>query len=533
MPQTITIDGFGGGVNQRVPAVDIADNELVDALNMRLDGNRTLVTRPGLSSISGSEDFATGVGSATDVIALFYFETTGGISKVIACTIDGIHEADANSDTWAEITPAGGLTAATRWEFAVLNDLLILSNMVDPLHTWNGTDGTAIEMEYLNATDPGDPLSIEVMDNRLLFVDKASPNTLKWSALGNPLDHDTTGKTGKGSWNVGGAEGDSIERIFSHRGRLFIFKSKSVYHLTPGAPAEDTSQWKIPQLLKDVGLAAPDSVQIAMDDLIFLSHTGLLSLGATAQYGDWKQSELSKNIPALREWNKSRPYLVRSIIHPTEREYIISIPTGSSTVPDETWVMDFNQGAAWTRYDGDMAARAFAKVFETGVPRLYVGNDIVTREDHSVWQDNEVNYEKLVQTKSYSLGETMRRKLFHRFGVQFEAMTDPLMVEILYKLDQDSLKTKTINYSFAGLLTGSEWDIDFWSDPDDTGSTVAAYWSTELTDLTDLIYRIQGGPGRRAQVIDFRFRNDANEAFALKRISLDVTLLETHKMVSE
>jgi len=523
MPQTVTIDGFGGGVNQRVPAVDIADNELVDAKNVYLDGNRTLVTRPGLTSISASYTFG-----GEDVIGLFYFETSdGSVKKVIACTKDGIHETTAGLDTWADITPSVLTLTGTaqRWEFAVLNDILILSNMQDPLMTWDGDSGVTVveEMAYSGATDPGNPLSLAVMDNRLFFVDASSPNTLRWSALGNPIDFDTTGVTGSGSWNVGGAEGDSIVRIYPHRGRLFIFKNKSVYHLVPGGPREDTAQWQVPQLLKNVGLAAPDSCQVVRDDLVFLSHTGLLSIGATAQYGDWKQAELSVNIPSLRNWAKAKPYLVRSIVHPNLQQYLISIPTGSATVPDETWVMDFTQTPAWTRYTGGMAAQAFAIVLESSVPKLYVGNDIVTYESET-WQDNGVSYEKLVQTKSYSLGETLLRKIFHRFGVQFEALTDPLSVEILYRLDQDPFKTKTIDYSFAGLLTGAIWDVDLW----DTG-----LWSTELTDLTDLIYRIQGGPGRRAQVIDFRYRNDAAEAFALKRMSLDVTLLPTHKMVSE
>lgn len=520
MPQTITIDGFGGGINARVPAVDIKDNEVVDALNMEIDGNRTLVTRPGLTSLSG------GTLTATDVLGLFQYRTSDGVTdKVIAGTAVGVHAVNTGGSTWASIEGSSpAITSCERWEFAVLNDLLIASNMKDPLLVYSGT-GTMDEMAYVNSTDPGDPLSITVMDNRLFFVDKAAPNTLRWSALGNPIDHDTTGKTGAGAWEVGGAEGDDIKRIFAHRGRLFIFKERTVYVLIPGSPREDSDQWQIPALVKGVGLAAPDSVQIVKDDIVFLSHNGLLSFQATNQYGDWKQAELSKNIPELREWRKAYSEQVRSIIHPTKSQYIVAVPQSSSdTLPTVAWVLDFNEGAVWTRYDGDMAAQSFAQIDDAGVPKLYVGNSIVTYEDDTVWQDNSVSYEKKVITKSYSLGETLKRKLFHRFGVQFEALTDPLTIEIVYRLDQDGLKAKTINYSFAGLLTGGYWDEDNW----DVG-----FYSSELTDLTDLIYRIQGGPGRRGQLIDFRFRNDGDEAFGLKRMSLDVTLLDTHKMVSE
>ncbi|MHC4301252.1 MAG: hypothetical protein ACYS7Y_28620 [Planctomycetota bacterium] len=525
MPQTIPIDGFGGGINARVPAVDIRDNEVVDALNMELDGNRTLVTRPGLTSVSGSEDFATGAGAAQDVLGLFHFKTSDGtVDQVIACTSDGIHKASPGSSTWSEITPSGGLTTATRWEFAVLNDLLILSNMKDPLQVWNGT-GLVAEMSYVSSTDPGDPLSIAVMDNRLFMVDKAAPNTVKWSKLGDPQDFNTTGAAGTGSWEVGGAEGEGINRAYNHRGRLFFFKPNSIYTLVPGGPREDTAQWSVPDLVKGVGLAAPDSVQVIRDEVIFLSDTGVLSLSATAKYGDWNQAEMSINIPLLREWQKQQGEKVRSVVHPSKKQYLLSVPQESGATNNTvTWVLDYTEGAAWTRYDAVMAAKAFASVKVSGVPTLYVGKTLVYKEDASVWQDNAVSYTKLIQTKSYSLGETMKRKLWHRFGVQFEALTDPLTVEILYRLDQDSLKAKTINYSFAGLLTGAYWDEDLW----DVG-----YWSSELTDLTDLIYRIQGGPGRRGQLIDFRFRNAANEAFGLKRMSLDVTLLDTHKHVSE
>lgn len=518
MPQTVTIDGFAGGINQRVPAVDIGDDEVVDAVNVEIDGNRTLVTRPGLTSISASYTFGS---PPKDVIGLAYFRTEAGAEKVVAATSNGIHSASPASSTWADIEGAYGLTPAIRWEFAVLNDLLIMSNMQDPLLKYSGAGNIA----DLGGTPVAEPLSIAVMDNRLFYVDKSSPNTLRWSTLGDAEDHTTTGRTGAGSWNVGGKEGDSIKRIFAHRGRLFIFKDNLTYTLIPGTPREDTEQWQVPLLLRDVGLAAPDSVQVLRDDVIFLSHVGVLSLTATDQYADWKQAELSKNIPLLRKWNKAQAERVRSIIHPTKSQYILSVPqlSGDST-PTIAWVMDFNERPAWTRYTDDMAAQSFARVKESGVPKLYVGNSIVTYEDDTKWQDNLVTYEKMILTKSYSLGETMKRKLWHRFGVQFEALTDPLTVEILYRLDQNSLKSKTINYSFAGLLTGAYWDVDNW----DVGN-----WSTELTDLTDLIYRIQGGPGRRGQLLDFRFRNDANEAFGLKRMTVDVTLLDTHRMVSE
>ncbi|MHC4316082.1 MAG: hypothetical protein ACYSW3_26870 [Planctomycetota bacterium] len=516
MPQTVTIDGFGGGINQLVPAVDIRDNEVVDAKNMEIDGNRTLRTRPGLSSISGAYTFG-----SSDVLGMTYFKTSAGNEWVVAATAAGIHEADPASTTWADIEGGYGLATAERWEFAVLNDILIMSNMQDVLLKWSGSGNIAA----LGGTPAASPLSIAVMDNRLFYVDKASPNTLRWSALGAPEDHTTTGKTGSGSWNVGGAEGDRIVRIFPHRGRLFIFKENLIYTLIPGAPREDSDQWQIPMLINGVGLAAPDSVQVVRDDVIFLSHNGILSLGATEQYGDWKQADMSRNIVALTNWTKTKSEQVRSIIHPNKQQYLISIPQNSGdTTPTVTWVLDFTEGIAWTRYTGDMAAQSFARVMESGVPRLYVGNSIVTREDETVWQDNSVSYEKLVLTKSYSLGETMRRKIFHHFGVQFEALTDPLTVEILYRLDQDSLKAKTITYAFSGLLTGGYWDEGLWD---------TAYWSSELTDLTDLIYRIQGGPGRRGQLIDFRYRNNANEAFGIKRKSLDVTLLDTIKHVSE
>jgi hypothetical protein len=520
MPQTITIDGFGGGINARVPSVDIADNEVVDALNMEIDGNRTLVTRPGLTSLSG------GTITNTPVLGMHQYRTSDGTyDYVVAGTAAGIHRAVTGTSSWTDIESSFGLTTAERWEFAVLNDILIMSNMKDVLIKFDPS--TSAFIAALGGTPAASPLSIAVMDNRLFYVDKSAPNTLRWSALGNPEDHTTTGKTGAGSWNVGGAEGDDIKRIFAHRGRLFIFKERTVYVLIPGAPREDSDQWQIPALVKGVGLAAPDSVQIVKDDIVFLSHNGLLSFQATNQYGDWKQAELSKNIPLLRDWRKAKSEQVRSVIHPTKQQYLISIPQLSTdTIPSVTWVMDFNEKPVWTRYDGGMAAQSFAQIDDAGVPKLYVGNTIVSYEDDTVWQDTGVSYEKLVQTKSYSLGETMKRKLFHRFGVQFEALTDPLTIEIVYRLDQDGLKAKTIDYSFAGLLTGAYWDTpgDLW----DVG-----YFSSELTDLTDLIYRIQGGPGRRGQLIDWRFRNDGNEGFGLKRMALDVTLLDTHKHVSE
>jgi len=86
MPQTITIDGFGGGINARVPAVDIQDNEVVDAKNMEIDGNRTLVTRPGLSEFYDKGGTPYAFGSQSIIGMAYYRDSTLSVSKGIAAT---------------------------------------------------------------------------------------------------------------------------------------------------------------------------------------------------------------------------------------------------------------------------------------------------------------------------------------------------------------------------------------------------------------------------------------------------------------
>lgn len=114
MPQTITIDGFGGGINARVPSVDIRDDEVVDALNMEIDGNRTLVTRPGLTSISAAYTFG-----SEDVIGLFHFrDSAGTYDQVIAAGASGIHKANTGTTSWSSIEGTPTVSTCERWEFA-------------------------------------------------------------------------------------------------------------------------------------------------------------------------------------------------------------------------------------------------------------------------------------------------------------------------------------------------------------------------------------------------------------------------------
>jgi hypothetical protein len=56
MAETALLRGFHGGVNQSLSAKDIADNELVDALNFQIDDTGALRKRDGLSKVSTSHD---------------------------------------------------------------------------------------------------------------------------------------------------------------------------------------------------------------------------------------------------------------------------------------------------------------------------------------------------------------------------------------------------------------------------------------------------------------------------------------------
>jgi hypothetical protein len=172
------------------------------------------------------------------------------------------------------------------------------------------------------------------------------------------------------------------------------------------------------------------------------------------------------------------------------------------------------------KFDGDVVGRSYAVAEYSGVTRLYIGNSDLVVYDPDAFDDQDTSdtSDAYFRTKAYSLQEPLRRKEFYKFGVEFEAESDPVNFDISYRLDQNDGRIKTVSGSFSSLSTGSVMDGDdlLWDAPLSSGSF---YLATAVSEDTDLVWPIRGAAGRRAQTIQFIFTHGtASQGFKVKRM---------------
>ncbi len=532
MAQRVYFNGFVGGINNALSPKDIGDHELVDALNFEFDEKRGLRKRDGVSEI-----FATNpVGD--EITSIYEYRSQAGGSTVIYTEGAKVWRAAAaglGAASETEVTNGLVFGNAQRWQWVTFDDVAIGVNQTD-----NGDANsnpvklpTTTGLLALLGGSPPKGNYIAVWNRRLWIVDANTPSVLKGSALGDAEDWASSGGSGTVTMPIGEDEGEVITGIFPFHDMLIVFKRSRTYALIAGSPNVDARQYEVKSLSSTVGCVSIFTAQEVLNDLVFLSDYGVMSLQAVATYGDFRKATLSANIPKFLSVNKDDD-IFASVVNPEKMQYWLAIPaTTNDNQNTEVWVMDFRglasgQPVAWTRWDGGPVGTAYGKVFYAGRPRMYIGGftngyimDTTLRADtvDAGYEPTTVKY----TTKAISMDEPLSRKEYYRFGLEFEAETDPVSFNITWKMDLDETRVKTVSGSFTALITGSVLDGDDTigdaGDPD-------FYLATEASEDTDLIWSIRGATGRRAQTVQFTFQNDDfTEGYVIKRMMLEFEYL--------
>ena len=512
--QPFTYNGFSGGVNTLRPARDIEDHEVTEAINFELYQRSVMRVRNGLTAL------ATGLNGP--VTSILHYRMSGGLETVVFTGGTKIYRMPVGGGAVTDVT--GGLTLPSSgpWQWVVMGDKAIGVNRSTTAANPVVLDSTSDTAAAALGGSPPKALYAEVFNSRLFLVSATEPNRLYYSALGAPEDWTTTGKAGSGSILVGGNEGDYITGVKAHLGRLFIFKRTRVYVLVPGSPNTDNQQWVVQMLTDRVGCVAGYSVQPVLNDLVFLSDHGVMSLQAVQQVGDFKHAVLSHKVTALREFNKSVVGLA-SVNHSDRLQYWIAVPElAGDSVNTSTWVMDYTDlssgSVAWTQFTGGVVGTAYGQVYESGTPKVYVGSatGLYRYGDAGVFDDAGTIYDKTLLTKAYSPGPALWRKEFLKYGVEFETETDDGDVTLSYRLDESDSLMKTVHVRFGSAFSGGRWDEGDWD---------SATYATAASRAQEFLSRFVGTVGRRGQVVQFRFYNEYADGFQVKRLTLDASIL--------
>lgn len=180
---------------------------------------------------------------------------------------------------------------------------------------------------------------------------------------------------------------DEIVSIAAHNGFLTILCKNNIV-IYQGATNPTGTDFKLTDVIVGVGCVARDSVQHTGNDLLFLSNSGLRSVGRLIQEKSLPMRDLSKNVrDDIADYLaiETNQYAIKGVYSETDAFYLLSFPT-SKVVYCFDMRQALEDGSArvtnWTSYDSGAFLRRqnkdvlIGKVNGIGKYELYSDNGI-------------------------------------------------------------------------------------------------------------------------------------------------------------
>lgn len=248
--------------------------------------------------------------------------------------------------------------------------------------------------------------------------------TVYFSDLQNPAEWQT-GTAGYLDISTVIPTGDGIVALAAHNGFLIIFCHRSiVIYDNPTNP----SALVLKDVIKGVGCIARDSVASVFGaDIMFLSETGVQSLGRLIQEKSMPLRDVSKNVRDSLISNVMTETLanIKGVYNATESFYLLSLPTtGLTYCFDTRGVLD--NGSARTTIWNHINPTAF---YVTEDRRMYVGQPgyVGVYQNYS---DNGVSYRMSYFTNFFDLDKPTTLKILKKIGlVAIGGAAQPLTVK--------------------------------------------------------------------------------------------------------
>jgi hypothetical protein len=326
------------GLNKQIGTETLDPQWATEATNCVIDDLGRLSSRKGsrrinASAIGASDVWASGVwatgvwatgvwaeGTGTkDVEQIFEYVDGDGNNAILVAANNKIYR--TNGSTLDDITGSITTPTANNWKFQNLNGkcVALQQNHVPIVMTTTGGSFADIVM---TGTEQPTTNSVDILA-AFGFLWVLDGTDLKYSNL---LDETTWSSKFDLSlvWQGGMDEGIGLGE---HNGHLVIFgKSSIVIYENPYDPA---STMQIVENIKGIGCVARDSIQSTGTDIIFLSDSGLRTLGRTIQEKSMPVTDLSKNVRdyLLAFVGAETNTKIKSAYYETEGFYAISFPT--------------------------------------------------------------------------------------------------------------------------------------------------------------------------------------------------------------
>ncbi len=394
----IAAPGFKGLNTQDSPVTQdpafasVAENAVIDKFGR-------IAARKGIKKITSS---ATPLGSSSGIEAVFEFCARNGTKTVFSA---GNNKIFTGTSTLSEVTLPGGYSiTANNWKIVSFNNdvYFFQSGHAALMSVAGSTTLTAVTHGGHAA-----PAANEVLASfgRLWAADVANNSyTVYWSDL---LDGDDWHGGSAGSldittvWPTGY---DEIVALQEFNNFLVIFGKRSILIYSG---ASSPSSMTLSDTITGIGCIARDSIQAIGTDLIFLSDSGLRSLGRVIQEKSNPIGNVSKNVrDTLMASVTSETGIIKSVYSPEESFYLLLLPTSS-----EVYVFDMRG----TLEDGSYRATTWKDVSllcgtRTADGLLYLGSSKGINQ-YDGFLDDTATYTIKYFTNPMSFGDPSKIKM--------------------------------------------------------------------------------------------------------------------------
>lgn len=308
------------GLNKQQSEQSLSLDWATEATNCVVEDSGRLAARKGWSAVTTSA-----ISGLPNIEALGEYIDIAGDSTIISAAANKIY---SGTTTLTERT--GTITTPTddNWKFMNFNNKVI---GMQAGHTpIVGTGGAFANVVAATGTLPTGHACLSAFGRLWATSSTTDKTTLKYCSL---LDETLWGSGSAGSLDVKSVwpEGqDEITALAQFQGKLVIFGKKSILiYSGAGTPSSMT----LADAIGGIGCIARDSVQDIGTDILFLSDSGLRSLGRTIQNETAPINDVSLNV---RDYFRTlagaeTKNLIRSVYHERGGFYIVNFPTAGFT----------------------------------------------------------------------------------------------------------------------------------------------------------------------------------------------------------
>jgi hypothetical protein len=239
----------------------------------------------------------------------------------------------------------------------------------------------------------------------------ADNQTLYFSDLQDPSNF-TTGTSGYLDISTVIPTGDGIVALAAHNGFLIIFCSRSI--IIYSGP-KDPSTMTLSDVIKGVGCIARDSVASVFGaDIMFLSETGVQSLGRLIQEKSMPLRDVSKNVrdDLIANVNSETLANIKSVYYANDAFYLLSLPSVGFTYCFDTRGT-LENGAARTTIWKNINPRSFCVLENRD---LYIGTPGYIGK-YTNYQDNGTSYRWSYYTNYFDFDQPTALKILKKLGL--------------------------------------------------------------------------------------------------------------------